>query len=198
MGAPRHAEGWTEPRVAQLVKLFNEGKTFSECARLIGGGVTRNACIGKIQRLGLSERKGAGGAPAMNRAALSRLANTPRPAKAPKVEKPKPEARVSPMKKPADVKPGTWNGPAGVPVAPYRPGKVEGDGPPMGLNLIELPASGCKWPVNDGQPEFRFCGHRRFEDRPYCRGHCGGAYSAASSLAKHSPTELARSLRRFL
>lgn len=194
MGSPRHAEGWTEPRVDRLKKLWNEGRSATQIAIDLGGGVTRNACIAKIHRLGLSGRTGAGGAKPLSGGQTSRLQSR---VAAVKVKAEPRSARVSPMKKPADVKPGTWNGPAGVPVAPYKPAKFEVDGPSKELTLLELPASGCKWPTNDGDPVL-FCGHRRFEERPYCRGHCGGAYSAASTLAKHSPRELARSLRRYL
>lgn len=46
---------WTEPRVAQLSRLWSEGWSASIIARKIGG-TTRNAVIGKVHRLGLESR----------------------------------------------------------------------------------------------------------------------------------------------
>jgi GcrA cell cycle regulator len=47
--------GWTDERVEQLKKLWAEGLSASQIARVLGE-VTRNAVIGKVHRLGLSGR----------------------------------------------------------------------------------------------------------------------------------------------
>jgi len=46
---------WTEDRVEVLTKLWAEGLSASQIAKQLGG-VTRNAVIGKVHRLGLSGR----------------------------------------------------------------------------------------------------------------------------------------------
>ena len=46
---------WTEDRVGALKKLWLEGQSASQIAKELGG-VTRNAVIGKVHRLGLSGR----------------------------------------------------------------------------------------------------------------------------------------------
>ncbi len=51
---------WNDERVEQLRKLWAEGKSASQIAAEIGG-VSRNAVIGKVHRLGLSGRPKAGG-----------------------------------------------------------------------------------------------------------------------------------------
>lgn len=48
--------GWTDERVSLLKKLWGEGKTAAEIAKVLGDGVTRNAVIGKAHRLKLSTR----------------------------------------------------------------------------------------------------------------------------------------------
>ncbi len=48
--------GWTDDRVGALKKLWLEGQSASQIAKQLGGGVTRNAVIGKVHRLGLSGR----------------------------------------------------------------------------------------------------------------------------------------------
>lgn len=47
--------GWTDERVEQLKSLWAEGLSASQIARVLGG-VTRNAVIGKVHRLGLAGR----------------------------------------------------------------------------------------------------------------------------------------------
>ena len=46
---------WTDERVAILTKMWAEGNSASQIAKELGG-VTRNAVIGKVHRLGLSIR----------------------------------------------------------------------------------------------------------------------------------------------
>ena len=47
---------WTDERVEQLKQHWTEGKSASQIASLLGNGVTRNAVIGKVHRLGLAGR----------------------------------------------------------------------------------------------------------------------------------------------
>ncbi len=49
---------WTRERVEILTNLWKSGKSASQIADELGEGVSRNAVIGKIHRLGLSERSG--------------------------------------------------------------------------------------------------------------------------------------------
>ena len=51
---------WTDERVETLKKMWGEGQSASQIAKELGG-VTRNAVIGKVHRLGLSNRAGSGG-----------------------------------------------------------------------------------------------------------------------------------------
>lgn len=67
---------WTDERVELLRKLWNEGLSASQVAAELGTGVTRNAVIGKIHRLGLAERAKTPSAP------------RPRAAKAPRSQQP--------------------------------------------------------------------------------------------------------------
>jgi GcrA cell cycle regulator len=68
--------GWSEDRVRRLQRLWAEGCSASEVARQLG--VTRNAVIGKVHRLGLS-------ADGRHAAARPRAPNRPpRPRRAPR------------------------------------------------------------------------------------------------------------------
>ena len=46
---------WTDERVETLKRMWAEGQSASQIAKELGG-VTRNAVIGKVHRLGLSNR----------------------------------------------------------------------------------------------------------------------------------------------
>ena len=88
---------WTDERVELLKKMWNEGQSASQIAKELGG-VTRNAVIGKVHRLGLSNRT-AGGA--------AKPAKTAEP-------KAKPAAKATPKPAPAAA-------PAAETAAPPRP-----------------------------------------------------------------------------
>jgi len=71
---------WSEDRVTTLSKLWLEGLSASQIARRLGG-ITRNAVIGKVHRLGLSGRPAPAGIP---RTTILRARRAPRRAPAPR------------------------------------------------------------------------------------------------------------------
>lgn len=93
---------WTDERVETLKKMWAEGQSASQIAKELGG-VTRNAVIGKVHRLGLSNRVGPG-TPAEDEgtAASATAATTPspaapaKPAPAPRAVAPEPAPRPAP------------------------------------------------------------------------------------------------------
>jgi GcrA cell cycle regulator len=58
----------------------------------------------------------------------------------------------------------------------------------------------CKWPIGDPSSDgFTFCGRRSGEVGPYCREHAQVAYQQPQTGKKKTgPSELARSLRRYI
>ena len=52
------AEQWDEPRTELLTRLWLSGETARMIAERLGGGITRNAVIGKAHRLGLTGKQG--------------------------------------------------------------------------------------------------------------------------------------------
>jgi GcrA cell cycle regulator len=52
------ANGWTDERVETLKRLWRDGLSAAQVAKALGG-VTRNAVIGKVHRLGLSGSRSA-------------------------------------------------------------------------------------------------------------------------------------------
>jgi GcrA cell cycle regulator len=165
--------GWTDERVELLKKLWQEGLSASQIAKQLGG-VTRNAVIGKVHRLGLS-----------GRAAPSKPARTvfkaPRPARA--AAAPAAPRRLA---EPAQLAPTT---PSPVRYVDETPGTA---------TVLTLGAHMCKWPIGDpALDNFTFCG-RRTGEGPYCHEHAQVAYQPVQAKKKSSAAELARSLRRYL
>ena len=164
--------GWTDERVEILKKLWLDGLSASQIAKQLGG-VTRNAVIGKVHRLGLS-----------GRAAPS---HPSRPAfKAPRPPRP----MTLPTPRPRAVEPRAHHVPAVRP-APFvdLPGTA---------TVLTLGAHMCKWPIGDPATDnFTFCG-RRAGDGPYCVEHARVAYQPQQTRKRTGPTELARSLRRYI
>ncbi|PZO67885.1 MAG: GcrA cell cycle regulator [Paracoccus denitrificans] len=72
---------WTEERVEALKRMWAEGQSASQIAKDLGG-VTRNAVIGKVHRLGLSNRTEAGAEPAPAPEPVAEAAAPAKPRKA--------------------------------------------------------------------------------------------------------------------
>lgn len=172
--------GWTEDRVGALKKLWLEGQSASQIAKQLGGGVTRNAVIGKVHRLGLSGRA----APSQPARATFKTAR-PRPAAPAPTQAPSTPRRIEAVQ-PRDAQPV-----APTPAqAPELPGTA---------TVLTLGAHMCKWPIGDpSSREFSFCG-RRASEGVYCVEHARVAYQPqVRKGAKDGASDLARSLRRYI
>jgi GcrA cell cycle regulator len=111
---------WTDERVETLKKMWAEGQSASQIAKELGG-VTRNAVIGKVHRLGLSNRVGTGTvAEDEGEAAPVVAAPAPTPAKPAAAPRPAAPAAVQETPRPAPVAPAPQPAPvvAAEPVAP--------------------------------------------------------------------------------
>jgi GcrA cell cycle regulator len=178
--------GWTEDRVGALKKLWLEGQSASQIAKQLGGGVTRNAVIGKVHRLGLSGR-----ATPSQPARTTTTTTTFRPAK----------TRTTPPVQPVAAAPRRVEAVApiraNVPVAPTPIAVV--DELPGTATVLTLGAHMCKWPIGDpSSREFSFCG-RRASEGVYCGEHSRVAYQPQIKRTKEGgATDLARSLRRYI
>jgi GcrA cell cycle regulator len=101
---------WTDERVETLKKMWAEGQSASQIAKELGG-VTRNAVIGKVHRLGLSNRVGPAATEEEAEEAPVTAAAPPPKAEAPRPVEP---PRAAPVEQPRPT-------PAAAPVAPPTP-----------------------------------------------------------------------------
>ena len=188
---------WTDERVELLKKMWGEGQSASQIAKELGG-VTRNAVIGKVHRLGLSNRATSGSATKAAPKEAKNAASKPKaaPKKAPK---PKPDIKAQPNNvadKPVTSIPTSSARrqiiPAGQPlppqpsaneISPEALAKVsEVEKTAKKLSLMELTERTCKWPIGDpATPEFWFCGLPVQQGKPYCEAHVGVAFQPMST-----------------
>lgn len=136
---------WTTERTEQLRNCVVTGLTCSQIAAEIG--VTRNAVIGKIHRLGLSPTRQPGGscAPRARKSQQRRLLRLIG-AEAPSIV--------------ADV------GTELVPIESAQP-----------CSLLDIDHGKCHWPLGDPHEDgFAFCGNNAVTGFSYCVGHARMAY----------------------
>lgn len=177
---------WTDERVEVLKKMWMEGKSASQIAKELGG-VTRNAVIGKVHRLGLSNRATTKAAPKTTKAKETSAKPAAKPAPAKKVAAetalPANTAKIPPRK--PIVK-------AGQPLPP-QPSANEISQEVLSkaaevikkakrLHLMDLTEKTCKWPVGDpATDDFWFCGLTAEVGKPYCEAHSAVAYQPMST-----------------
>ncbi|MBN2906374.1 MAG: GcrA cell cycle regulator [Rhodobacteraceae bacterium] len=188
---------WTEDRVETLKRMWAEGQSASQIAKELGG-VTRNAVIGKVHRLGLSNRAGSGAAkpaPAKDKPAkvdppAAKPAPQPQAEKKP-AERPAPEPAAAAVAAPTPAvrKPIV---PAGQPLPPQPSANEispetlasvrEVEKTAKRLTLMELTERTCKWPIGDpATDDFWFCGLPVQPGKPYCEAHVSVAFQPMSS-----------------
>lgn len=140
---------WTDDQVEMLKRLWADGLSASQIAAKLCG-VSRNAVIGKVHRLGLTKRKDA---------------QAPKPRKVPTLRRKRHEFIGRTVMAPVmEGKPLPECTDADIPIEQRK-------------TLMELTNETCRWPVGDpANPEFYFCGAMPEIDKPYCTHHCGMAY----------------------
>jgi GcrA cell cycle regulator len=145
---------WTAERIEQLRAYVGSGMTCSQIAAAIG--VSRNAVIGKIHRLGLSSGRPAG---------ASTRANCPPRARHSRGPTQRRLLRLAYAQAPLDEIMSS------VVVVSTHP-----------CSLIDIDPHQCRWPIGDpASTNFLFCGNDALAGFTYCVGHARMAYRAPAS-----------------
>lgn len=144
---------WSDDAVARLVEMAPR-HTASQIAAKIGGGITRNAVIGKANRMGIS---------------LSGLS----PQEIARRNEKRRERQLSGVAADHMIN-RIMNGRRTPAPEPVLPGKHS-------CTLLQLTTASCRWPFGES-PNVLFCGARSVPGLPYCIGHCRMAYRPARPL----------------
>jgi GcrA cell cycle regulator len=144
---------WNDERVELLKKFWAEGLSASQIASKMGG-VTRNAVIGKVHRLGLSGRA----APAKPQRGCDAAVAVSDPAPVAYARK---AIETIIEEEPEFVAPVVLS---------------SGDM----TTVATLKGNMCKWPIGDpAKDDFHFCGQSAPTGKPYCAYHANLAFQPA-------------------
>jgi GcrA cell cycle regulator len=181
---------WNEERVEMLKTMWSEGKSASQIAKELGG-VTRNAVIGKVHRLGLSNRIGGEGRPE-EEADVGAFAEAPAPEPVPEPQIAEPQPAAAARTVARETAPVVRAKPSGQPLPPQPAGSeisaealanlAEVAKKARRLSLMQLTERTCKWPVGDpATDDFWFCGLPTVPGKPYCETHVAVAFQPMSA-----------------
>ena len=205
---------WTSERVHLLTILWQKGNSASQIAAELGDGVSRNAVIGKIHRLGLSQRSES------NNEGNNDNKNTPNAGRTSKKsalaetldhaslnvkiqkKKGRKKGERTPnksLKNPGDPNTNEEISDTHLEQPPEHIGASELDKRALAdmielekrakkLTLMELTEKTCKWPIGDpATDKFWFCGHQAENGKPYCSTHVAIAFQPVSTRRERRP-----------
>ncbi|ACF01879.1 GcrA cell cycle regulator [Rhodopseudomonas palustris TIE-1] len=168
----RAERGWTDHRVQVLHRLWLCGIAGGAIASQLGGGVTRNAVMSKINSTLGPGARAAG------------VVETQRAAKTATPRRPRNEAVIR-TRGPAQSKNAEQRAAARA-AAP----SIDDEQIPTNqrAQLMDLDASRCHWPIGDPlKPDFFYCGGKAWSGLPYCAGHARVAYQPAGDRRREAP-----------
>jgi len=145
---------WNTERIEAVKALWIGGLSAAEIANKVGG-VTRNAVLGKLHRLGLTRRENPqrGGGPTVTRRYASFRAQSTRHG----------------VRKAEKLKPISFSDPQPI---------IEDVSETPARRLLDLELYECRWPIGDPRtPEFGFCGCKAAKPYGYCERHQAKAYA---------------------
>ena len=196
---------WSDERVAILKKMWLEGSSASEIAKELGN-ITRNAVIGKIHRLGMSNRDTNNLKSGSSTSNATKSVRRGRPPKVNKEEKKR--GRPHKLKDPGDL-PGTIDVKEKSTTSSAKDMRLD-ENKTKGasdlseetlqnilkvemkskkISLMELTERTCKWPIGDPATDtFWFCGHESEPGKPYCKTHISIAFQPITQRRSRKET----------
>ena len=188
------SKGWDNATLKKLKALVGKGLSTSEIGKRLG--LSKNAVVGKLNRLGWNAKASASPVTAAKTTKKTTSApakkattkTTPKKATvsktAPKVSKAKTPEKKSAVKQPAIKTAKKTSEKAPVAVKEPKSSKSSSKNLAMhqriiqhSLEMANLKPNQCRWPIGDPDSEnFHFCGKQVFTGKPYCYEHCRLAY----------------------
>ena len=192
------SKGWDNATLKKLKALTGKGLSTSEIGKRLG--MSKNAIVGKLNRLGWNAKAGGAAAatiPATTKKTATKKATEPKATvkktataakkkeaavKVPKATEKKVAAAPKKTTKPAEKT--TAKAPAKAKAESKTSGKSSAKNLAMhqriiqhSLEMANLKPNQCRWPIGDPDSEhFHFCGETVFVGKPYCYEHCKQAY----------------------
>lgn len=183
------SKGWDNATLKKLKALTGKGLSTSEIGKRLG--MSKNAVVGKLNRLGWNLKAGgvSGADNATAKKAKSKKVVTPKssakkPAVVSKSTPKKTAARVTAAKKSTNAKEVAKSTEKKSNVSSAKSSAALNKNLAMhqriiqhSLEMANLKPNQCRWPIGDPDSEnFHFCGAPVFVGKPYCYEHCKQAY----------------------
>lgn len=188
------SKGWDNLMLKKLKALTGKGLSTSEIGKRLG--MSKNAIVGKLNRLGWNAKAGGATTEAKPKETKKTSVATKETVKKTTTAKKTPVAKVvTPKKtaaKKAPVKKETPKKATVKPVAKKADTKktekktAAANAKTLAmhqrivqhaLEMANLKPNQCRWPIGDPDSEhFHFCGETVFVGKPYCYEHCKQAY----------------------
>ena len=172
------SKGWDSVMLKKLKGLMGKGLSTSEIGKRLG--MSKNAVVGKLNRLGWNSK--AGGVVAESATTTTKKTTSGRGTKKTSSVASAKNTRTT------SKKPTTKAGARGAGAAGAK--KTTSGGRTLNktlamhqriiqhsLEMANLKPNQCRWPIGDPDSEnFHFCGAPVFVGKPYCYEHCKQAY----------------------
>ena len=188
---------WTPARIGVLQELWGSGLSAKEIAARLGGGITRNAVIGKAHRLGLSSRPSpikrvdgktaghAGGAVMKTRLSAPKAMGLRRDVMVGSGAYRSADAARSDMRNDRNEDSEARRMRSSADVGNYSPRLFKNSQP-----AVQAQAQQCRWPVGDPlKAGFHFCDSMSIPGLPYCYDHACMAYQGSKKKVPAAPRE---------
>lgn len=165
--------GWTPATLNKMKALLEKGMSTAEIGKKIG--MSKNAVVGKLNRLGWNSKAAAEG-PAKKTAKKKEIVVKVKPVK--KTPAKKTTAQIAREKKSATApKPATGKATTTGEKSPKKNLVANQHMIQHAVELAMLRPDQCRWPIgNPDSDKFHFCGEKVFPGKPYCYEHCRAAY----------------------
>ena len=192
------SKGWDNATLKKLKALTGKGLSTSEIGKRLG--MSKNAIVGKLNRLGWNAKAAATTAVATSdkkevtkksatakketpkkdavkketvKTVSKKVVATPKKSVAKKVAAPKKDVtKKEPVKKEVSEKTTAKSSSANAKNLAMHQRIVQ-----HSLEMANLKPNQCRWPIGDPDSEhFHFCGETVFVGKPYCYEHCKQAY----------------------
>ena len=185
------SKSWDNSILKKLKGLVGKGLSTAEIGKKLG--ISKNAVVGKLHRMGWNSGAGESATEKSKKESGKSSASKPvakktapvKPVKSKKITKStkvpknakvatkakdvkKSNAAIKPSVEPKKI--------VGRPIA-NRGGNVHQRIVQHALEMANLKPNQCRWPIGDPDSEnFHFCGNPVFVGKPYCYEHCKQAY----------------------
>ncbi len=193
------SKGWDNSMLKKLKALTGKGLSTSEIGKRLG--MSKNAIVGKLNRLGWNAKANGSAADVATKSTTTKKPTVPKktaekPVVKVAVKKESAKKNTAPVEKKSADKKKT------VPVADKKKNEskktektdVKSAAKNLAmhqriiqhsLEMANLKPNQCRWPIGDPDSEhFHFCGETVFVGKPYCYEHCKQAYQFAPPKKK--------------